>query len=224
MGETAPRRFPIYAMTLGLPAVAAAALTTLSYLLVTDWIQAHAEGSVIEIFQSLAWLFAVPAALVGVLCKDRHRRLISVWFSVIAALALTRELDLHEALNPESLGSWGVRYRLDWWTDAGVPLTIKGFWFLIGVGIGCAVVLPIARAWPAMLKAIREREAGILAILCCISLLAFGVVLDDIARGLLPREPAQAVEEVSELLGVLLYLSGVVAWASPLWLEGPESG
>ena len=103
------------------------------------------EYGPLELIQAGCWWGAAAVAFFssGFGRHGLRGRALLGWLGVVSALAFAREFDMHESLNPETLGDWGVRYRVDWWIDASVPLTIKAFWAAITVVLALAASLPL---------------------------------------------------------------------------------
>lgn len=185
--------------------------------------EVFAEGGPVETAQLVIWGVAGVLALVSSLLGSHPRRLVTFWLGVVCVLAFARELDLHEALNPETLGDLGVRYRMDWWLQSGAPLWLKLGWAGVFTLIGAALTLPLVFGKPDAIVAWRNRSASAWILLVGCGLLAMGVVLDDILRDHLPLAFRQPVEEVCELLGAACFVPGVFARFVPEWRgESPE--
>jgi len=151
-----------------------------------------------------AWLFFRERAV-------RGHRMVTLWLGVLALLSLLRELDLHEALNPEVLGDLGVRYRIDWWLDTSVAWWLKGMWAGVGLVIGAAVVVPLVLA--GGVDGMPHKDSARLRLLAgAAGCLAMGFVFDDLLRRVITNEAVkQTCEESWELLGAALFLAGVLA-------------
>lgn len=175
------------------------------------------EGGPVETAQLVLWGVAATLAGAGAVRGRHPRRLVTLWFGVICLLCFARELDLHEALNPETLGSLGVRYRLDWWVQAGAPLWLKLGWAVVFAAIGAAVVLPLLLGDPDAIRALRNRSASAWLFVIGCGLLAMGVALDDLLRDALPLAFRQPLEESAELLGAGCFIPGVFARFVPAW-------
>lgn len=183
------------------------------------------EGGPVERLQIVGW---GAAAWVGWFGGGRLRsvqtRLWLVGMGMVASAALARELDLHIALNPETIGAWGVRYRIDWWTDGGVPIGAKLGW---GAFFACATVALFGPLMGSHLPWSRRFRGGwvVNALLgLAVAGLFLGWAADDIfrdaVRGVKPV--ALAVEESVELMGAWAYFAcvGVVASRGWGWLVG----
>ncbi|MEM0983152.1 MAG: hypothetical protein AAGI17_04280 [Planctomycetota bacterium] len=179
-------------------------------------IETHAEGGVIETLQIVVWSLAF---LVGAFAIPRSEvpraRLLARWLAFLAALAIVRELDLHEMANPDVLGDWGVHYRIDWWLSAEAPVLPRVAWAAVFIGIALLQLWLFARTGPNPVRALREGDLSAWLLVGSIGLLGAGSVADDLLRGMLPREPLQAFEEIAELVGVTLFLGSVVARLRP---------
>ncbi|MFG0326893.1 MAG: hypothetical protein ACF8SC_06460 [Phycisphaerales bacterium JB037] len=170
-----------------------------------------AEDGLIEYAQLGLWGVCVLVAGAVALTTPGRARAAAAWRGVLGAVAGARELDLHIKLNPETLGEWGVRYRLDWWTDMSVPLGVKSMWLAIGLAIGIALVLPIYLARQDPIRLLKARHPASVLFAIAIGGLAMGWAMDDLFRGWFAEEPAQALEELCELAGVGFYLGSVIA-------------
>lgn len=201
-----PARWWLLGPTLGLAAVIAAGVVW-----ATGGGHVWAEDGLLEYSHLALWGVCVLVAGAVALTTPGRARSAAAWRGVLAALAGARELDLHIKLNPQSIGEWGVRYRLDWWTDPGVPLGIKALWAAVGVTIGVALALPIYLSRQDPIRLIRARHPASVLFAIAIGCLAMGWALDDLFRGWFPEEPAQALEEVFETFGAGFFLGSVLA-------------
>jgi hypothetical protein len=170
------------------------------------------EGGLVETLQFGSWIMVALLAIFAAL-RHRGRRDASfaLWVAVVAGVCALRELDAHIYLNPETMGSWGVRYRIDWWLDRDSPVLPRVAWALTGLVLACLVIVPllIARPKPFVLLVAQDRAA-----LCAVAgavFLALGYAADDlIGRGLIvSRDVSKPIEEISELIGVLWIGTGV---------------
>jgi hypothetical protein len=134
-----------------------------------------------------------------------------VLLGVLALLAGLRELDAHIMLNPESLGSLGVRYRLDWWTDPGVPWVLKAGWGAVFVGVVASVLVPAVRSGSRPVRQLRAGHPATWLLAAAVALLGCGWAIDDLMRGVLPAGWSKLVEESVELCGAVAYLGAVAA-------------
>ena len=145
--------------------------------------------------------------------RDRAASWFTAWLGVMALLATARELDLHVVANPETLGAWGVRYRLDWWADFGVPIGPKLLWAGVFLVIGTAVVFPILRAWPTLARALKRRPLVLaMGVLSGLGLF-IGWAWDDLFREWTSAY-GPYIEEGAELMGSWAYLVavGLLVW------------
>ncbi|MEM1331630.1 MAG: hypothetical protein AAGG07_13830 [Planctomycetota bacterium] len=198
-------------IVLGVLVAAAAWIATLG---TTDAIDR--EDGPIEEAQFVLWGFsAVIALALAWRLRDKATRWFTAWLGVCAALAGARELDLHEKLNPETLGAWGVRYRLDWWTDLSVPLLPKLAWAVVGLAIGAAFILPILRAGPAVRHVLATHRVVLGLGISSIVFLAIGWASDDLLRIWTTEIEGVMGEELAELLGAACYALAVVLLLTP---------
>ena len=174
------------------------------------------EGGPIEAAQVALWAFAAVIALtLAWRLRDKAARWFTVWLGVLASLAAARELDLHVKLNPETLGDWGVRYRLDWWTDGSVSIGLKLMWFAIASVIGAAFIIPMLRAGTAVKQVLlRQRAVPILGA-ACLAMLFVGWASDDLLRQWTSKVEGVLVEEGAELIGVCCFALAVILLLTP---------
>lgn len=186
------------------------------YLFSPDWIQVHAEGGIIESMQASIWGVAAACGLLA-LPRQRSPRARSLvrFLGVLALLALAREFDLHEAVNPESAGALGVRYRLDWWADPTSPIVPRVLWAGVAIAAGGLVARALGRLRPDPIGALGRGDLSAWLLVLAGGLLGCGYAADDLLRGLLPREGLQAAEELAELAGAACFLGGVLARLRP---------
>jgi hypothetical protein len=181
-----------------------------------------AEGHAVQTAQAVVW--ALSAVLALATASGRRRpldRAVAGWLGVLAALALVRELDLHEVLHATTPIHFRTRWLLEsdasrWW-KAGV----------LGLGLlGAAVVLvpPIALPvpWRTLLRR-GDRETWLL--LAALGCLAAGYFLDDIVGrwAAVDRGSTKIVEEALELVGAAAFWMCVEGErARPLTTRLPE--
>lgn len=79
-----------------------------------------------------------PAASTQHAAVLRHLRVALI----ITAVAAAREMDAHVLLNPETIGEFGVRYRIDWWLDGDVSFLRKLTWAAIAALAVAAATAP----------------------------------------------------------------------------------
>jgi hypothetical protein len=180
----------------------------------------YRENGVLEMLSAAAWIFSTFASLLALRrCPDRASRLFALWTAWLAALAALRELDLHVYLNPQHLGSLGVRYRLDWWLDGRVSPAIKLGWILLLLGVAALTVYPPTRLCRPLLQLLRHGDPLLRLLIASAAFLALGFVIDDLLRPLrwVGTDTKQLLEETVETLGALLYGAGMVLqWRHPL--------
>lgn len=175
-----------------------------------DWAAVH-EGGLAESLQAgLLLVTALSSIFVAARLDDFSCRNATLLLGVLATLALSRELDLHVLMNPEHLGRWGVRYRLDWWTSGSVGAAVKAVWILIFACVsGLLVILVRRSAGPIHWRFARPR-----LMVLAVCMYAVGFACDDLLRGVINLHIAQWVEETSELLAAASLLGATL---------GPES-
>ena len=174
------------------------------------------EGGPVEVMQLVIW---AVAGWIGLFCGGRRRglrtRLWLVGMGVVALAALARELDAHVLLNPETLGSLGVRYRADWWLDGSVPVLLKLGWLVVFGAIGVGSFGMLAASHMPLSK--RFRGGALVTALLVVAVLGLvgGWATDDLLRWVLMpiHDWAIAVEETLEVIGPAAYAAclGAVA-------------
>lgn len=169
------------------------------------------ESGVIEFQQAgLLLLAALVSLVVAGRLNDRQCRNSTLLLGVLAALALGREQDLHVLLNPEYLGEWGLRFRMDWWFNAEVPFSYKAPW-IAAIGVAAAVMCTLA--WrsrgPIDWRFARPRLMALTGVMY-----ATGFVCDDLLRNVVELAITQTIEESAELVGAAALLGATL---------GPES-
>lgn len=173
----------------------------------------YSEGGFIELSQIGLWLTAVLAAgwLFATEREPRPHRMITLWLGVLATVAAVREMDVHEALNPETLGDLGVRYRIDWVLDETVPLWLKAMWGVVFLAVGAALVVPLL--WAGGIKGLPHKDSARIRLFSAASgCLVMGFVFDDLLREVITNDAIkQSLEETWELLGATFYLAAVAA-------------
>jgi hypothetical protein len=193
-------------------AAAIVCFLAIGYAVTPVWHDFHAENGPEEVVQAGLWFAAAAVSLSAVLAGGRpwNDRLGVAWLGALALTAGARELDLHTKLNPETLGEWGVRYRMDWWLDFSVPLSVKLLWSAIFLGMGAAIIGPAAVLRPPLGKALRRGDpVAVLLAMAGMGVIA-GFVADDLLRGVFAHHGSQAAEEALELCGVSLFLGAAI--------------
>jgi hypothetical protein len=171
------------------------------------------EGGVLELLSLFCWGGAVLLAIVAILPKRAQTdRLMAGWTGLLALIAFVRELDLHVALNPEVLGSFGVRYRIDWWLDGDVSLWLKLGWTLFFLGLGVALIYPPWALRGEFIRRVRQGDAMVGLFLLAVTLSLFGFVFDDLLRNtkFSPLAVRQTAEESCEVLGAAAFLASAL--------------
>lgn len=173
----------------------------------------YAEGGYIELAQIGLWLTGVLAAgwLFFTEREPRAHRFQTLWLGVLGAVAAVRELDVHEALNPERLGDLGVRYRIDWVLDEGVPVWLKAMWGAVFLAIGAALVVPLILG--GGVKGLpRKGSPRLRLFVAATACLVMGFVFDDLLRHVITNHAVkQSLEETWELLSATFFLAAVMA-------------
>lgn len=168
----------------------------------------YAENGPLELISAILWglimLGGLGAALRAPNCTQR---LLLAWFAGLALLAGLREFDLHTALNPDTLGEFGVRYKLSWWLDGSVPLWLKLGWGVLFVLVLGGVSYPPWRTRRELYSLVVRLDPRLLMFGSAFVFLALGFVVDDLLRGskYVKFETRQMLEETSEFIGACLY-------------------
>ncbi|MEO1008235.1 MAG: hypothetical protein AAFX79_06690 [Planctomycetota bacterium] len=141
------------------------------------------------------------------------------WLMVLSGLAVLREFDAHVVLNPEVLGDWGVRYRLDWWLAADSPVLPRIAWAIAGaLGVAAVVVPPVVfRA--RVFALLRRLDLASILMAAGVALVVAGYLSDDVLGRdqFVPTAYMQMIEEGAELVGVAFVLCAMrVVAARPL--------
>ncbi|MEM1071418.1 MAG: hypothetical protein AAGB48_04125 [Planctomycetota bacterium] len=170
------------------------------------------EGGAVERAQIGLWICtALIAAAASLRTLRRPDRAAVFLLGVLATVAAARELDAHIYLNPETLGDYGVRYRIDWWLDGAVNPLLKLAWAAAALAVLLLLAVPafMARStiWRVLVTRPRAFWLGLAAALC----LATGFAVDDLLRGRIEIHLAHAIEESVELIGPAFYLAGLLA-------------
>jgi hypothetical protein len=167
------------------------------------------EGGVLETLSLVCWVLAFAISLWSALKAARFDdRLAGGALGGLALLAALRELDAHILLNPATIGEYGVRYKISWWLDTGVPLWLKLGWATLFLGVLFLLVFPGLRLRQSAMRLLRNADPPLVLLLACFVFLAIGFGIDDLLRGSrrISFNTRQVIEETSELIGALLFL------------------
>lgn len=170
------------------------------------------ENGVVETLQIVVWgVSALIAAHLAFRRRPLRDRVFGGWLAVVAALAVMRELDAHTMLNPETLGDWGVRYRIDWWLSGSAPVPARVLWVLVGAVVIGAAVAPFVWVRPKFVQLLRARDRAWLLFAAGAASVIGGYACDDLLGRdqFLPSAVTKSIEESLELLGVTLFALGV---------------
>ncbi|TVQ61111.1 MAG: hypothetical protein EA378_09685 [Phycisphaerales bacterium] len=171
-----------------------------------------AESGPVESMQLAAWILSACVALVVLIRRRRPReRLFAGWLGLVSLLAAFREVDGHILLNPETLGAWGVRYRIDWWLSLDAPVLPRLLWAAGGAVILFGLVVPAIKVAPRWCVLTRGLDRAWWLFGASVGALFVGYACDDlIGRGLLV-DPVytKIIEESFELIGAAVFLLGV---------------
>lgn len=171
-----------------------------------------AENGPVETAQMVLWICSSLLASGVFLFRKRPReRFFAGWLALVSALAAFREADGHILLNPEVLGSWGVRYRIDWWLSLDAPVLPRLLWAVLAVLIVVGLVLPIAKASPRAVELLKGRDRAWWLFAIAAAALFAGYAFDDLlGRGqFVAPIYTQSAEEFSELVGAVLFFVAV---------------
>lgn len=170
------------------------------------------ENGPVENLQVICWCLSLVLGLVIAFKPTQVRdRVFGAWLALLAGLAILRELDRHVLLNPETLGEWGVRYRIDWWLSAETPVLVRLVWLVAGAALLTSLILPFTYAAPKFVVHLRARDGAWWLLTLAVAALFLGYAFDD----LLGRDQfvassiTKAVEESFELLGAGLWTAGL---------------
>jgi hypothetical protein len=171
------------------------------------------EGGVMEMLSLVCWAVAMWLAGVAFL-KQRTSpdRLAAGWTGLLALLAFLRELDLHVALNPEVLGPYGVRYRIDWWLDGRVSFWLKLGWAVAFLALLFALLYPPWALRQRIFTLARQADPMVGLFFLAIAMSMIGFVFDDLLRKtkFFSVELRQTAEETSEMLGAAAFMASAV--------------
>lgn len=185
----------------------------------TDW--AVSEFGPLEWFHNTMWGVAIVLAAIALAkLRDRTTRLMDFWLLLLATGALARELDLHMLLKPDgALGAFGMRYRIDWWLNAEIPLWLKLAWLIVNIALLAGLALPLLLARAPTLRLLRAGDGASWTFLIAVGFLGIGYAADDLlGRGQF-IEPLQSrwIEETSEGLGAVMFaVSAAISLMNPL--------
>lgn len=167
-----------------------------------------AENGPVETAQFTLWIGAALFALILALPQRTFAdRAAMVTVGIAAAAAAAREIDAHVLLNPETIGDFGVRYRIDWWLDGSVSPLRKLAWAAIALAVAGVVVTATIAAHFHPILALKRRSRAVIYFAAAAVCMALGFTFDDLLRNRIPLAAAQAAEESVEVLAPLFYLA-----------------
>jgi hypothetical protein len=210
--------------TLGTAMVALviAVLMTAAAFLAVGRSHAVEEVGPVELAHLTVWYLGTCYALGGALWAAPRDRGTLLMLALLGAAAAMRETDLHRMLNPETMGYWGVHYRLRWWMSTREPILPRLFWAGIGaVGIAYGIHI-VRRVLPALGRGQRWIGGWILTVAVFAGI---GAACDDLLRHRVPHLPAQIVEETSESAAAIAYVLMLLRYRrlyDPAAGEGPD--
>jgi hypothetical protein len=194
--------------------------------LTVAWVAPHdalSERGLIERASVAMWLVAAVAALFRFAYRsDRWTWAASIWLALFAFAAAAREMHLERALNPEYLGTWGVRFRFDWWVDSDTSVLLRLMW----AGIFSTVAVLVAGLVRYTLGAHGPHHdtgnrlsitnlkqsigsSGWRWLALSFALLILGWGCDDVLRGRLHEIWGAMIEESLELLSAACFIAAV---------------
>lgn len=169
------------------------------------------EAGVLEQIQSILWALIAAVGLFLTVRQTRIPDLAAMFlFSVLAVAASAREFDAHVLLNPESLGGYGVRFRLRWWLDPEVSFMLKFVWLTIGATMLTLVVVPLWFSRGPLIRAVRRREPIAWLFGAVGVLMVIGMICDDVLRYRVPLAVTQRIEEVAETFAPVAYFLAIL--------------
>ncbi|MEM9065802.1 MAG: hypothetical protein AAGB51_09970 [Planctomycetota bacterium] len=179
------------------------------------------EYGPVELAQAGAWWVSAAVALfsAGLGRHGLRGRALLGWLGVLSVLAFAREFDMHESLNPEVLGDWGVRYRADWWLDAATPVAVKLLWASAALFLVVGVFMPLLIARPHPLRQLLVGHPATVVLGLAVAAMAMGYVMDDLLGRdqFIPWTMTEGIEESFELIGAVLWFAGILlAVRSPM--------
>lgn len=177
------------------------------------------EGGILESLSVLLWMLAAAIAIGAALQKRLvGNRGLAFWMGCVAGLAGLRELDLHVWLNPDHLGSWGVRFRLDWWWGGSASLWLKLGWATVFVVVAGLLTGPPLRLHRQLLRRLQAGEVVLGLLALSVIFLVLGFLIDDLLRAvrIFDHRSKQLFEETCELVGAAFYATSTLAlWQRP---------
>lgn len=180
----------------------------------------HQENGLLEDVSVCLWAASMITAFwASVRGLDSQARLLAFWSGWVALLAGLRELDMHILLNPVHLGTWGVRYRIDWWLNGEISPVLKLVWLTILFAAVAPFVYPLWKMRRHLIPRVLSGEPAVGLLGLSSVFLFMGVVMDDFLRPVHFQNPdlKQIIEETSELIGAVLYAAGaVIQWRRPV--------
>lgn len=186
-------------------------VATVSGVIAGAGFRVFVEAGPIEQSQAILWALIAALALYLSMQHTQLPNMAAMFvFSIAAAAASAREFDAHVHLNPEALGDYGVRFRIDWWLDFDVDFVLKSVWLAIALTMVAVVMVPLWFGRVPLLRAVR-RHRPIALLLCAVVVsMVIGVVCDDLLRFRVPLAVAQTIEELAESVAPVAYMLAVL--------------
>jgi hypothetical protein len=141
------------------------------------------------------------------------------WTMLVSLLAFLREMDAHVLLNPDHLGRFAVRYRIEWWLNGSVSIWLKLGWLALGGALFLVLLYPLVAMRLPFVRMTMRGDAIIGLFVAAVIFSGMGVVTDDLLRGSkwIPFNIRQVIEEGSEMLGSAAFFgSTMLRWRNPL--------
>ncbi len=172
------------------------------------------EGGPLEWLQIVLWLLSCGLGFALFLrARTPLDRMTAFWLTVVGLLAMAREFDAQVLLNPETIGSWGLRYRIDWWLSTDASVLLRLFWLGVFLLLGAALTVPLFHMKIPFVRLVRSGDVASGLFVLSILFLFLGFACDDLLREttLLAPHKRSFGEETFELAGAGAYLSVVIA-------------
>lgn len=172
----------------------------------------YREGGILETLAVVLWASSIGlCGYVALGVAQGQQRSMVAWMGIVALLAMLRELDMDNMLNPDKLGAWGVRYRLDWWLNGNVNPLLKLGWGALFLTVGGMVLCVPIRQGQRWWQSLRRLEPAITFMAIAVLFLVLGAAIDDLLRKatFIPLSARQLVEETSETFGAAWFLASV---------------
>lgn len=171
----------------------------------------YMENGPLENMTLALWLMS---AFVGAVAyrrwTGRMDRVTTAWVALVSCLAMLREADFHTLLHPNTLGRFGIRFRIDWVLDPRTGIVLKVVCILFFLAFIGAIVGPLlfmhARFW----QLVRAGDSSIGMLVLGFAGTGVGFIMDEVLRNspLISKAARVLIEESGEMLGALAFLAG----------------